>query len=544
MPGIPSRTSPTRFAYLGPEGTFAEAALLSAVSSSEGTRYPQPSVPAALAAVRSGDADAALVPMENSVEGSVPATMDGLADGDPLVITREVFLDVAFVLAVRPGTTLSDVGSVVSHPHALAQTAGRLADLFPDIVPLPTSSTAGAAEDVAAGKYDAAVCALIAAERYGLVPLVVDLADRPGAVTRFVLVRPPGEPTAPTGNDKTSLVAVVGDRTGALLELLSEFAVRGISLTRIESRPTRERLGVYSFSLDCEGHIADRRVGEALAALHRVCDDVRFLGSYPRADGRENKPVPDGGRGRGVRRGRGLAGGHPHRPPVSPQRDWAVEVAAADVSSRVGDLSCALGPPLGKPAGPPDLVADQVDGGRHQQRADDEGVEQDAEADQERELAEQHEREDGEGAEGRGQHQPGAGDHAAGDRQRAQDAVLRAVDRGLLAGPGHQEDVVVDPQRDEEHEPDQQDAGVAAGEAEARSRTPARPRRPSRRRSGRRSPPAAAAPRSSAAAGRARCVMTSSTLGDDHPQVAGAGLAGVEVAGRRPAHERRRGPRR
>jgi prephenate dehydratase len=102
-----------------------------------------------------------------------------------------------------------------------------------------------------------------------------------------VLVTPPGALPEPTGNDKTSLVAVVGDRTGALLELLREFAVRDISLTRIESRPTRQRLGVYSFSLDCEGHIADRRVGEALAALHRVCDDVRFLGSYPRADGRD-----------------------------------------------------------------------------------------------------------------------------------------------------------------------------------------------------------------------------------------------------------------
>ena len=285
-------TPPTRFAYLGPEGTFAEAALISAVASSEGARYPQPSVPAALAAVRSGDADVALVPLENSVEGSVPATMDGLADGDPLVITREVFLDVQFVLAVRPGTSLSAVRSVASHPHALAQTAGRLAELFPDVVPLSASSTAGAAEAVAAGEFDAAVCAPIAADRYGLVALVDDLADRPGAVTRFVLVGPPGRPTAPTGNDKTSLVAVVGDRTGALLELLSEFAVRGISLTRIESRPTRERLGVYSFSLDCEGHIADRRVGEALSALHRVCDDVRYLGSYPRADGRENKPVP------------------------------------------------------------------------------------------------------------------------------------------------------------------------------------------------------------------------------------------------------------
>jgi prephenate dehydratase len=289
---MPPQTSPTRFAYLGPEGTFAEAALSTAVASSGGARYPQPSVPAALAAVRSGDADAALVPLENSVEGSVPATMDGLADGDPLVITREVFLDVSFVLAVRPGADLADVRSVVSHPHALAQTAGRLAELFPDVVPLPVSSTALAAAAVAAGEYDAAVCAPIAAERYGLVPLVQDLADNPGAVTRFVVVEPAGALPAPTGNDKTSLVAVVGDRTGALLELLSEFAVRGISLTRIESRPTRQRLGVYSFSLDCEGHIADARVGEALAALHRVSDDVRFLGSYPRADGRENRPVP------------------------------------------------------------------------------------------------------------------------------------------------------------------------------------------------------------------------------------------------------------
>jgi prephenate dehydratase len=282
-----------RFAYLGPEGTFAEAALSMALASSEGARYPQPSVPAALAAVRSGDVDAALVPMENSVEGSVPATMDGLSDGPPLVITREVFLEVAFVLAVRPGTELSAVRSVVSHPHALAQTAGQLADLLPGVAPLPLSSTAAAAAAVAAGEHDAAVCAPIAAERYGLVPLVADLADHPGAVTRFVVVEPAGALPAPTGNDKTSLVVVVEDRTGALLDVLREFAVRAISLTRIESRPTRERLWVYSFSLDCEGHVADRRVGEALAALHRVCEDVRFLGSYPRADGKENRPVPE-----------------------------------------------------------------------------------------------------------------------------------------------------------------------------------------------------------------------------------------------------------
>jgi prephenate dehydratase len=292
MPGTPARTPPTRFAYLGPEGTFAEAALSSLVASTEGARSPQPSVPAALAAVRSGDADAALVPMENSVEGSVPATMDGLALGEPLVITREVFLEVSFVLAVRPGTTAAGIRSLASHPHALAQTGRRLEELLPDVVPVPATSTAAAAHAVAAGTYDAAVCAPIAAERYGLEPLVKDVADHPGAVTRFVLVTRPGPLPAPTGNDKTSLVAVVGDRTGALLEVLSEFAVRGISLTRIESRPRRERLGVYSFSLDCEGHVLDQRVGDALISLHRVCDDVRFLGSYPRADGRPNKEVP------------------------------------------------------------------------------------------------------------------------------------------------------------------------------------------------------------------------------------------------------------
>jgi prephenate dehydratase len=286
------QTPPTRFAYLGPEGTFAEAALRTAVAPGEGTRQPAASVAAALAAVRAGEADAALVPLENSVEGSVPATMDGLTDGAPLVVTREVFLTVSFVLAARPGTALGAVRSVASHPHALAQTARTVAGLLPGVPTLPASSTAAAARAVAEGEHDAAVCAPIAAERYGLVPLADDVADHPGAVTRFVLVARPGALPAPTGNDKTSLVVVVADRTGALLDVLREFAVRGISLTRIESRPTRDRLWVYSFSLDCEGHVAEARVGEALAALHRVCEDVRFLGSYPRADGRTNRPVP------------------------------------------------------------------------------------------------------------------------------------------------------------------------------------------------------------------------------------------------------------
>jgi prephenate dehydratase len=294
MPSAGHSAAPTGFAYLGPEGTFAEAALAHLTRPGGHTEgRPQPSVGAALAAVRSGEVRAALVPLENSVEGSVPATMDGLVDGAPLVVTREVFLPVGFVLAVRPGTTPADVRSVASHPHALAQCRARIAELLPGADVVPTASTADAARRVAAGEHDAAVCAAIAAERYGLDALVADLADHPGAVTRFVLVEQPGTLPGPTGADKTTVTAVIADRTGALLDLLAEFAVRGISLTRIESRPTRERLGVYSFSIDCEGHVADARVGDALAALHRLCAEVRFLGSYPRADSRPGKPVDE-----------------------------------------------------------------------------------------------------------------------------------------------------------------------------------------------------------------------------------------------------------
>jgi prephenate dehydratase len=300
MPSAGSSTAPTRFAYLGPEGTFAEAALAHLTRSGgrpsgppAGDAQPQASVAAALAAVRAGECSAALVPLENSVEGSVPATMDGLVDGEPLVITREVFLEVAFVLAVRAGTAAADVRTVASHPHALAQCRGRIAEEVPDAVVVPTASTADAARRVADGEYDAAVCAAIAADRYALEALAADLADHPGAVTRFVLVERPGSLPEPSGADKTTVTAVIADRTGALLDLLAEFAVRGISLTRIESRPTRERLGVYSFSIDCEGHVADARVGDALAALHRLCADLRFLGSYPRADAQAGKPVEE-----------------------------------------------------------------------------------------------------------------------------------------------------------------------------------------------------------------------------------------------------------
>jgi prephenate dehydratase len=155
-------------------------------------------------------------------------------------------------------------------------------------------STAGAAQSVAAGDYDAAIGAAVAGELYGLDTLARDIADTEGAVTRFVLLTRPSPPPPPTGNDRTTLVAYLReDHSGALLEILREFATRAVNLTRIESRPTKGRIGQYCFSIDCEGHIAEERVGDAVAALHRVCADVRYLGSYVRRDGRQG-PVPSG----------------------------------------------------------------------------------------------------------------------------------------------------------------------------------------------------------------------------------------------------------
>jgi prephenate dehydratase len=286
MPGVP----PARYAYLGPAGTFAEAALRTIPAAAKAELQPHASVTFALDAVRKGDADHALVPIESSVEGSVSATLDELALGEPLLITREVLLPVSFALLARPGTSLSQVRRVASHPHAAAQCRRWLATMLPDATVVPALSTAAAAEGLANGSdgadaHDAAIAAPIAADEYRLEVLARDIEDNPDAVTRFVLVSRPGEPPMPTGHDKTSLVAFISDdHPGALLEVLTELAVRGVNLTRIESRPTGEQLGRYCFSIDCEGHVDDARLGEALSGLRRVCPDVRFLGSYPRAD--------------------------------------------------------------------------------------------------------------------------------------------------------------------------------------------------------------------------------------------------------------------
>ena len=278
-----------RIAYLGPRGSFAEAALRSMPRSNSAELVPESSVQSALEAARNGLVDLALVPIENSVEGSVSITLDELSAGEPLVIVDEVALPVEFALVARPGTQLTDIRRIATHPHAQAQVRKCLQGNVPDAVVIPALSTAAAAKgltDSATG-YEAAVAQAITADLYGLATLAMNIEDNEDAVTRFVLVRRPGRLPAPTGADKTTLSLYMHqDQPGALLAILNELAVRGINLTRIESRPTKKVLGDYYFSIDFEGHIADERVAEAMMGLHRICLDVRFLGSYPRHDER------------------------------------------------------------------------------------------------------------------------------------------------------------------------------------------------------------------------------------------------------------------
>jgi prephenate dehydratase len=277
-----------RYAYLGPEGTFTEAALRTLPETVGAEFVACRSVSVALDLVRRGDADAALAPLENSVGGGVASTIDELSRGALLHIRREVLLEVGFTLALRVGVARNSVKRIAAHPQAEAQCRRWIADHLPRVEVVAAASNAEAAASAAApgSSLDGAVTSSLAATRYGLQIVEDDIHDQAGAVTRFVLVGRPGPPQAPTGADKTSIVAFIGtDHPGALLEVLTEFAVRGVNLTWIESRPSGSKLGRYCFSIDCEGHVADARVGEALTGLKRICADVRFLGSYPRADG-------------------------------------------------------------------------------------------------------------------------------------------------------------------------------------------------------------------------------------------------------------------
>jgi prephenate dehydratase len=276
-------------AYLGPAGTFTEAALLqmheAGVVPQRGGGDWQPlpvdSTTAALDAVRVGQAEFACVPIENSIDGSIMPTLDSLAIGTPLQVFAELTLDVAFSIAVQPGRLAADVRTLAAFPVAAAQVRHWVAAHLPAAELRPAISNADAAQQVADGLVDAAVSSPLAVTHRGLSTLADGVVDEANARTRFVLVGRPGPPPARTGADRTSVVLRIDNAPGALVSTLAEFGMRGIDLTRIESRPTRTELGTYVFFLDCVGHIDDDAVAEALKALHQRCTDVRYLGSWP-----------------------------------------------------------------------------------------------------------------------------------------------------------------------------------------------------------------------------------------------------------------------
>jgi len=271
-----------RIAFFGPAGTFTEEALLTQPDLAAGNRTPHGSVPDVIAAVERGEADGGVVPIENMIEGSVSITLDTLAFESELLIQREIDLPVSLNLCAPPGVGPADLRTVVSFPHAIAQCRGWLSKKLPAAEARSSHSTSDAAREVSRSKRRdlGAICNALAAEIYGLEILATDIEDHPENETRFVLVGR-GIP-APTGHDKTSLVCFQRqDRPGSLLGILQEFAARDVNLTKLESRPTKQGLGDYCFFIDCEGHVADEVVADALRNLAAKHGEVKFLGSYP-----------------------------------------------------------------------------------------------------------------------------------------------------------------------------------------------------------------------------------------------------------------------
>ena len=272
-----------KYAYLGPAGTFTEAALLKITNQGD-QLIAYANVTAALNAVRNGECEKALVPIENSIEGVVARTLDELAIGEPLVLTAETTLPVSFALMTLPNTDAKQIKAIATHPHAESQCRSYIAKNYPNAQIIETASTAAAAKGLIKGDYDAAIAASIAAKNYQLKIIDENIGDNTGAVTRFVLVEKPGKTPTPSGRDRTSLAVFIAiDHAGALLEILNEFAKHQVNLTFIQSRPTGVELGHYHFIIDAEGHIQDAPVSAALAGLKEICEDIRFLGSYPQA---------------------------------------------------------------------------------------------------------------------------------------------------------------------------------------------------------------------------------------------------------------------
>ncbi|MEO5534225.1 MAG: prephenate dehydratase [Pseudolysinimonas sp.] len=286
------RAAPDSYSYLGPAGTFTWMALTQVPEAQGATWRSVNNVGEALDDVVSGRSVGAVIAIENSVEGGVSATQDALANIPGLRITGEYLVPVNFSLVARPGTTLADVKVIAAHPVAYAQCHLWLDAQLPDHEHLPATSNVSAASGLLENQIaDAAVAPPRIEKELGVVVLADGIGDNPNAVTRFVLVSASHAIPPATGADKTSvIVELPSDAPGGLVEMLEQFATRGVNLSLLESRPIGDALGRYRFVIDLDGHIHDERVADALLGLKRFSPNVMFLGSYPRAD-RQNVEV-------------------------------------------------------------------------------------------------------------------------------------------------------------------------------------------------------------------------------------------------------------
>lgn len=267
-----------RVGYLGPEGTFSHEA---AETLEDVVTVACASIPEVLALVADGTLDQGLVPLENAIEGTVSATIDGLVFDHDLVIEREIVLPIHLHLLSRRGVALDEITKVSSYVHALAQCRAFL-ETLPGVVTEQTTSTSQAARDVAGSSEPwAAVGSGIAGQIFGLEQVASDIEDHPGNATRFVVVGR-HDVAAPTGHDRTSIVCFQdADRPGSLYGILGRFAARDINLTKLESRPTKLGLGNYCFVIEFDGHVADDLIADCLEDLQAHLTRVKFLGSYP-----------------------------------------------------------------------------------------------------------------------------------------------------------------------------------------------------------------------------------------------------------------------
>ncbi len=278
-----SLEKPLRVVFLGPVATFTHQACIQHFGLS--VEYmPQKEIANVFEEVEKGRADFGVAPIENTAEGVVTHTLDMFVSSN-LTIFAEIMLEVSLALLNKTGR-LSDVKSVSSHPHALAQCRGWLKGHLPGASISDTSSTAMAAKMASEDESVAAVSSIAAADLYNLRVLENHIEDTPHNLTRFLVV---GRQNArETGDDKTSIVFAIKDAPGALYNMLEPFARRGINLTKIESRPIKTRAWEYLFFIDLDGHITQAHVSEAVSELEKLCSYIKILGSYPKCHGPQN----------------------------------------------------------------------------------------------------------------------------------------------------------------------------------------------------------------------------------------------------------------